>query len=76
MRPSVVIRGMGLSSSLGVGVEACHASLTAGLVAPRSLTMAAFAEPLTLPFYAVPGASDLFDPARAIDLKRAAPELS
>ena len=68
MPPAVIVRGMGLRCALGMDVAACHASLVAGRAAPQALAMPTFTETLSLPFYAVPGDNDLFDPARAVAL--------
>lgn len=59
---------MGLSCALGEGVDACLARLQRGAVTPQILELDGFDERITMPFYSIPGAADLFDPTRAATL--------
>ncbi len=65
---SVVVRGMGLSCALGEGTDACVARLRAGQVVPEILDLSGFEERIRMPFYAMPGGGDLFDPTRVASL--------
>jgi 3-oxoacyl-[acyl-carrier-protein] synthase-1 len=62
------VRGMGLSCALGEGTDACTARLRAGQVVPEILDLSGFEERIRMPFYAMPGAQDLFDPTRVASL--------
>jgi 3-oxoacyl-[acyl-carrier-protein] synthase I len=64
----VIVRGMGLSCALGEGTDACVSRLRAGQVMPEILDLAGFEERVRMPFYAIPGARDLFDPTRVASL--------
>ncbi|MGH7653211.1 MAG: beta-ketoacyl synthase N-terminal-like domain-containing protein [Gemmatimonadaceae bacterium] len=68
MHSSVIVRGTGLSCALGDGTDACVARLRAGQVVPRILDIAGLEERIRMPFYAMPGTQDLFDPTRAASL--------
>jgi len=65
---SVVVSGMGLSSALGIGVEACTTQLLRGPVAPKAWTIASLGETFTAPVYAIPDDQSLDDPLRAVGL--------
>jgi 3-oxoacyl-[acyl-carrier-protein] synthase-1 len=65
---SVVVRGTGLSCALGEGTDECVAQLRAGRVAPLVLEIPGLEERVRMSFYAMPGASDLFDPTRTTAL--------
>jgi 3-oxoacyl-[acyl-carrier-protein] synthase-1 len=59
---------MGLSCALGEGTDACVARLSAGQVVLEILDLQGFEERIRMPFYAIPGARDPFDPTRAASL--------
>lgn len=67
-KPSVVVRGMGLSCALGVGVDACFAQLLEGPVAPTPWTITNLGDDFTAPVYAIPGTGSMDDPIRAVAL--------
>ena len=67
-KPSVSVRGMGLSCALGVGVETCFQRLQQGAVAPVSWTINNLGDAFTAPVYAVPGTPPLDMPGRAVAL--------
>ena len=67
-KPSVIVRGMGLSCALGIGVNASFHRLQQGAVAPISWTISNLGETFTAPVYAVPGTPPLDMPGRAVAL--------
>ncbi|MEO7359876.1 MAG: beta-ketoacyl synthase N-terminal-like domain-containing protein [Gemmatimonadaceae bacterium] len=67
-KPSVIVRGMGLSCALGIGVEACFSRLQQGAVAPIPWTISNLGDTFTAPVYAVPGTPPLDMPGRAVAL--------
>lgn len=64
----VVVSGMGLSSALGIGVDACVAQLHRGPVSPRPWTISNLGDAFTAPVYAIPDDQSLDDPLRAVGL--------
>ncbi|MEO7999277.1 MAG: beta-ketoacyl synthase N-terminal-like domain-containing protein, partial [Gemmatimonadaceae bacterium] len=68
MKPSVVVRGMGLSCALGVGVHDCFAQLKKGPATPTPWTITNLGDDFTAPVYAIPGTGSMDDPVRAIAL--------
>jgi 3-oxoacyl-(acyl-carrier-protein) synthase len=66
LKPSVVVRGMGVSCALGIGVEASVAKLREGSVAPTPWTISNLGDSFTAPVYAVPDTPSLDIPGRAV----------
>jgi 3-oxoacyl-[acyl-carrier-protein] synthase I len=59
---------MGLSSALGVGVQACTTQLQRGPVQPTQWNIGSLGEAFTAPVYAIPDHQSLDDPLRAVGL--------
>lgn len=66
VKPAVILRGMGLSCALGIGVETCFQRLQQGAVSPTPWTISNLGESFTAPVYAVPGTPPLDMPGRAV----------
>jgi len=67
-RTPVAVRGMGLSSALGVGLDACLSSLLAGGGTPAVWHCGELDLPFAVPLYLIPGADSLVHQARAVPL--------
>ena len=67
-KPSVIVRGMGLSCALGIGVEASFRRMQQGAVAPIPWIINNLGDAFTAPVYAVPGTPPLDMPGRAVAL--------
>lgn len=67
-KPSVIIRGMGLSCALGVGVNESWARLQQGDVRATPWVISNLGDPFTAPLYAIPGTAPIDSPGRAVEL--------
>jgi len=60
----VAIRGVGLSSALGLDAQSCTDALLTGGGKPELLSVEGFAEPVQAGYFRIPDGGELFDPER------------
>lgn len=60
----VTIRGVGLSSALGLDAGSCIEALLAGTAGPTALSLPDLMEPVQAAYFRIPDGAELFDPGR------------
>lgn len=64
----MVVRGMGLACSLGIGVDTCLSQLQRGPVTPTPWAITNLGDDFTAPVFAIPDGQSMDDPVRAVTL--------